>query len=106
MLGWLSSIGGFVFVVSVGLAGVFLFVLVFKNKKSQISAVGLLIAILILGAGIAVYLGDLLDAKQGAQHVFSTCFGSVFSVPAVLLGGRKIWEQFIVGKDGRPNSTH
>ena len=101
MLVWLSAVGRFVFVGSVGLAGIFLFVLVFGSRKFQISAVGIFVAILILAAGTGVYLGALLDTKQGTEHLFSTWFGSLFSIPAMLFGGRKIWEQTIHEKEDR-----
>ena len=101
MLEWLSAVGRFVFVVSIGLAGVFLFVLVFKKGKFQITAAGIFIATLILAAGTGVLLGGMLDTNQGAEHVYSTCFGSLFSIPAMLFGGRKIWEQAVNGNDGR-----
>ncbi len=104
MLVWLSSIGKIVFVVSVGLAGIFLFILVFKNKKFQISMEGVFIAILILAAGTGVFLGDLLDAKQGTEHIFSTLCGSIFSIPAALFGGKNIWQQTIHDEDGQPSS--
>jgi len=92
MLVWLGSVSSFVFIVSVGLAGVFLFVLVIKNGALKIPGGGIGIALLILAAGLGVLFGTLIDSELSSQRVFSACFGSIFSVPAAFLGARKVWE--------------
>jgi len=92
MLAWLGSGFSIIFIVSIGLAGVLLFVLLIKDGVFQIPLVGIWIALLILAAGLGVYFGTLIDAESGSQRVFGACFGSIFSVPAALLGARKLWE--------------
>ena len=92
MLVWLSSGFSIIFIVSVGLAGVLLFVLLIKDVVLQISTAGIWIALLILAAGLGVFFGTLIDAQLGSPRVFGACFGSIFSVPAAFLAGRKLWE--------------